>query len=125
MTRGLVWSLLLLACVSSLNAQTTEDVADGEDDPVKIFNRAQDAHAKGDLARAIALYIEAIKVRPEFPEAEFQKGVAHVTKHARMHAEINFFDGRQCGGDKGMLHGSFLGAHRGREDHCPAAMALG
>jgi tetratricopeptide (TPR) repeat protein len=85
--RGLVWSLLLLACSVSLHAQTTDDAADGEDDPVKIFNRAQDAHAKGDLARAIELYTAAIKVRPEFPEAEYQKGVAHVALKQTAEAE--------------------------------------
>jgi tetratricopeptide (TPR) repeat protein len=77
--RGLVWSFIFLACAASpLHAQTDDDADDGEADPVRIFNRAQDAHAKGDLARAVELYAEAIKVRPEFPEAEFQKGVALV-----------------------------------------------
>ena len=75
---GLVWSLLACACAAPLHAQTADDADDGEDDPVRIFNRAQDAHAKGDLARAVELYAEAIKVRPEFPEAEFQRGVALV-----------------------------------------------
>jgi tetratricopeptide (TPR) repeat protein len=76
--RGLVWSLVVLACAASLHAQTTDDADDVEDDPARIFNRAQDAHAKGDLARAVELYGQAIKVRPEFPEAEYQKGVALV-----------------------------------------------
>ncbi|MDQ1522345.1 MAG: hypothetical protein QOE47_269 [Pyrinomonadaceae bacterium] len=78
--RALVWSLLLVvACAAPLYAQTDDDDDDsGEADPVAIFNRAQDAHAKGDLARAVELYGEAIKVRPEFPEAEYQKGVALV-----------------------------------------------
>jgi tetratricopeptide (TPR) repeat protein len=70
--------LLVVACAASLHAQTADDADEAEADPVKIFNRAQDAHAQGDLARAVALYAEAIKVRPEFPEAEYQKGVAHV-----------------------------------------------
>ncbi|HZH89082.1 MAG TPA: tetratricopeptide repeat protein [Pyrinomonadaceae bacterium] len=78
MARTLVWSLLVIACAASLHAQTADDADDVEADPAKIFNRAQDAHASGDLARAVALYAEAIKVRPEFPEAEYQKGVAHV-----------------------------------------------
>jgi tetratricopeptide (TPR) repeat protein len=86
--RGLIcWSLLMLACCVSLHAQETDDAADGEDDPVKIFNRAQDAHAKGDLARAIELYTAAIKVRPEFPEAEYQKAVAHVALKQPAEAE--------------------------------------
>ena len=87
--RGIVWSLLLLACAAtSLHAQTPEDdERDEGDDPVIIFNRAQDAHAKGDLARAIELYTEAIKVRPEFSEAEYQKGVAHISLKQTADAE--------------------------------------
>jgi tetratricopeptide (TPR) repeat protein len=77
--RGLVWSLLVVACAASLHAQAADDADEVEADPAKIFNRAQDAHAHGDLARAVALYAEAIKVRPEFPEAEYQKGVALVS----------------------------------------------
>ncbi|HEY0101756.1 MAG TPA: tetratricopeptide repeat protein [Pyrinomonadaceae bacterium] len=79
--------LVLLALSLSLHAQEADDVADGEDDPVKIFNRAQDAHARGDLARALALYTEAIKVRPEFPEAEYQKAAAHVALKQTAEAE--------------------------------------
>src|SRR6266436_4798024 len=45
-------------------------------DPVKLFERGQNAHAKGDITRALALYEGAIKLRPEFPEAEYQRGVA-------------------------------------------------
>ncbi|HJR09642.1 MAG TPA: tetratricopeptide repeat protein [Pyrinomonadaceae bacterium] len=85
--RGLVWSLLVIACAAALHAQTTDDGTDGEDDPVKIFNRAQDAHAKGDLARAVELYTAAIGVRPEFPEAEYQKGVALISLKRTAEAE--------------------------------------
>jgi tetratricopeptide (TPR) repeat protein len=86
--RGLIcWSFLLLVLSVSLHAQETDDAADGEDDPVKIFNRAQDAHAKGNLAQAIELYTAAIKVRPEFPEAEYQKAVAHVALKQTAEAE--------------------------------------
>lgn len=87
-TRGLVWSLLVvLACSAPLRAQETDDAAGVEDDPVKIFNRAQDAHARGDLARAVELYTAAIKVRPEFPEAVYQKAVAHVALRQTAEAE--------------------------------------
>lgn len=51
-----------------------EDSGNGEKDPVKIFNQAQDAHEKGDFQTALKLYEEAIKLAPEFPEAEFQRG---------------------------------------------------
>ncbi|MEP6635493.1 MAG: tetratricopeptide repeat protein [Acidobacteriota bacterium] len=56
----------------SVCAGQSEDPDDA--DPVRLFERAQSAHAKGELDRALELYGEAIKVRPEFPEAEFQRG---------------------------------------------------
>ncbi|MEP6920214.1 MAG: tetratricopeptide repeat protein [bacterium] len=66
-----VFLSMSLAFASTCAAQS-EDVDDA--DPVRLFERAQAAHAKGDLEHALELYEEAIKVRPEFPEAEFQKG---------------------------------------------------
>lgn len=79
--RPLVWSLILVVlCAASLQAQTTDDADDdSEADPVRVFNRAQDVHARGELQRAVELYNAAIKLRPEFPEAEYQKGVALVS----------------------------------------------
>lgn len=45
-----------------------------EEDPVMLFNQGQDAHEKGDLKAALKFYDEAIKLAPEFPEAEYQRG---------------------------------------------------
>src|SRR6185503_4968625 len=45
-------------------------------DPVRLFERGQSAHARGELEKAIGFYEQALKVRPEFPEAEFQRGSA-------------------------------------------------
>src|ERR1043165_6602969 len=73
-TRRIVYALGLLAivlCFQSISAQS-----DDETDPVKLFEKGQDAHAKNDLKRAIELYDAAIKLKPEFPEAEFQKAMA-------------------------------------------------
>ena len=64
-------------------AQTTDAFADA--DPVKLFEQGQNAHARANSAkqaeertenynRALEYYDEAIKVKPEFPEAEFQRG---------------------------------------------------
>ena len=47
-------------------------------DPVAIFNRAQDLHEKGDLKGALLLYEKALGVVPEFPEAEYQRGIAYL-----------------------------------------------
>ncbi len=79
--------ILVAVCTSAAAAQTV-DFTDGETDPVKLFERAQNAHAKGDLERALALYEEAIKLRPEFPEAEYQRGVALVGLKRPAEAEI-------------------------------------
>ena len=61
-------------CVYRVSAQTDDAFSDAAADPVKLFERGQTAHARGDLLKALELYDEAIKVRPEFAEAEFQKG---------------------------------------------------
>ncbi|CAN5709701.1 hypothetical protein BH18ACI4_BH18ACI4_22550 [soil metagenome] len=65
---------LLIACTTLAGAQTEDPLGDSTADPVKLFEQAQNAHARGDLAQALAYYEEAIKVKPEFPEAEFQMG---------------------------------------------------
>lgn len=68
----------------SLAAQTVDAFGDSGADPVKLFEQGQNAHAQADLIkdaveknekykRALEYYDEAIKVRPEFPEAEFQR----------------------------------------------------
>jgi tetratricopeptide (TPR) repeat protein len=76
--QSLPWALTLLfaaLCCQLVPAQV-DDPTDGETDPVKLFERGQNAHAKGDLQRALALYEGALKLRPEFPEAEYQRGTA-------------------------------------------------
>lgn len=55
-------------------AQGEDVFSDSAADPVKLFERGQNAHARGDLRAALEFYEEAIKLRPEFAEAEFQKG---------------------------------------------------
>ena len=54
----------------------TEAFGDDAADPVRLFERGQSAHARGELEKALAFYEQALKVRPEFPEAEFQRGNA-------------------------------------------------
>jgi tetratricopeptide (TPR) repeat protein len=72
-------SLCLLFFAGSVTqAQTDDPFGDGSADPVKLFERGQNAHAHGDLLKALEFYEEAIKVRPEFAEAEFQRGSALV-----------------------------------------------
>ena len=64
--------MLFFAAVPQLHGQTLTQ----EDDPIKLFERAQDAHAKSDYKTAIELYDAAIRLKPEFPEAEFQRALA-------------------------------------------------
>jgi tetratricopeptide (TPR) repeat protein len=42
------------------------------------YSSGQSAHARGEFEKALEFYEQAIKVRPEFPEAEFQRGNALV-----------------------------------------------
>lgn len=69
--------LVPLLWTSAAFAQV-DDLGDGAVDPIKLFERGQNAHAHGDLAKALEFYEQAIKLRPEFPEAEFQRGTALV-----------------------------------------------
>ncbi|MBA3712985.1 MAG: tetratricopeptide repeat protein [Pyrinomonadaceae bacterium] len=82
---------VMCASASKVAAQTRDDF-DAEDaaDPVKLFERCQDFHQKGNLQLAIECYEEALKVRPEFPEAEFQKGAALAALNRTKEAEQAF-----------------------------------
>lgn len=60
------------------------------DDAVAVFNQGQDAHEKGDLKTAIELYQKALKIIPEFPEAEYQLGIAYLALNQAENAEKAF-----------------------------------
>lgn len=83
------FAALLFVCASASVASAQDDDLDPDhaDDPVRVFERAQDAHAKGELERAVELYDAAIKLRPEFAEAHYQKGVALVALKKSAEAE--------------------------------------
>ena len=87
--RSLIVSLVL-AWGAALCAAQTEAALGDDPDPVRLFERGQAAHARGDFDRALALYEEALKVRPEFPEAEFQKGTALLSLNRIAEAEPSF-----------------------------------
>jgi len=68
-------ALLLLACAGPAAAQ--DDVfGDDAADPVKLFDRGQRAHAKKEFEQALELYEEALRLKPDFPEAEYQRAGA-------------------------------------------------
>lgn len=90
-TSPLAFALALfvaLLCAQSTHAQ--DDFDDDAADPVKLFNRGQDAHAKKNYEQAIELYDEALKLRPDFAEVEFQKAGALVALHRTAEAEKSY-----------------------------------
>src|SRR5690349_21191388 len=67
----------LLLAGSTLRAVAQDDpFGDSAADPIKLFERGQSAHSRGQLEKAIDFYEQALKVKPDFPEAEFQRGNA-------------------------------------------------
>lgn len=60
-------------CVPAANSQ---EPVDGVSEAIVLFERGQGLHEKGDIPAAIELYKEAIRLYPEFPEAEYQLGTA-------------------------------------------------
>jgi tetratricopeptide (TPR) repeat protein len=81
---------LALACAPRAAAQDTDEFGDAAADPVKLFNQGQDAHSKKEYERAVELYDEALKLKPEFAEAEFQKAAALVALKRLPEAEKSY-----------------------------------
>jgi tetratricopeptide (TPR) repeat protein len=67
-----------------------QEEIDEQESPVIIFNQGQEAHEKGDLQAAINSYEKALKLLPEFPEAEYQKGIALLALRKTDEAEKSF-----------------------------------
>src|SRR3982750_3658104 len=84
-----VLALFVAAVLFPLAASAQGDAEDRQD-AVAIFNEAQDAHEKGDLPAAIELYKKAIKILPEFAEAEYQIGNPYLSLKDRVAAEAAF-----------------------------------
>src|SRR5262245_55874 len=90
--------LLTAACLAVISlglslgstAYSQEAFGDDATDPVRLFERGQSAHSRGELEKAIGFYEQAIKVRPEFPEAEFQLGSALASLNRLPEAEAAF-----------------------------------
>ncbi len=91
-----IWKrfLLIATCFALLFVCPTvpaqEAFGDDAADPVRLFERGQGAHARGELEKAISFYEQALKVRPEFPEAEFQRGNALASLGRLPEAEAAF-----------------------------------
>lgn len=80
--------LMLIFIASGAFAQ--EDTEDNSGEAVALFNQGQDAHEKGDLTAALKFYDEALKIIPEFPEAEYQRGAAFLSMKKYDEAEKAF-----------------------------------
>lgn len=84
------FGLLLAGPSRRVAAQTDDPFGDSAADPIRLFERGQSAHARGELEKAIAFYEQALKVKPEFPEAEFQRGNALASLGRATEAEAAF-----------------------------------
>jgi tetratricopeptide (TPR) repeat protein len=82
--------LALVSVCPNVSAQTVDTFGDDAADPVRLFDRGQSAHSRGELEKAIGFYEQALKVRPEFPEAEFQLGSALASLARLPEAEAAF-----------------------------------
>jgi tetratricopeptide (TPR) repeat protein len=82
--------LSLTAMIVLANTASAQDSSEDPPDPVAVFNQGQDAHEKGDLKTAIELYQKALKISPEFPEAELQLGNAQQQLGRIDDAEVAF-----------------------------------
>ena len=76
---------VIVLCFAPARAQSDDD-----NDPIKLFEKGQDAHAKKQLSQAIELYDAAIKLKTEFPEAEFQRAMALLAKNLEAEAIEGF-----------------------------------
>lgn len=81
---------LVLACAHGASAQERDEFDETAADPVKLFNRGQEAHAKKEFERALELYEAALQLKPEFAEAEFQKAAALVALKRLPEAEKSY-----------------------------------
>jgi tetratricopeptide (TPR) repeat protein len=78
--------LLLLCIFGNVFAQDEDD----QQKAIELFNKGQDAHEKGEFAKALDFYNQALKLFPDVPEIESQKGSALVSLNRFDEAEISF-----------------------------------
>ena len=95
--------MLFFAAVPQSHGQTLNQ----EDDPIKLFERAQDAHAKNDYKTAIEFYDAAIRLKPEFPEAEFQRALALLFTNRKDEALTGFNRAVELRPDWGFAYARF------------------
>src|SRR3954466_16251492 len=86
-----VTSLLISALLfSAFTVLAQNEMPASTDDPVQFFEKGQDEHAMGNFQNAIDFYDQALKVLPEFAEAEYQKNNAYLSLGKKSEAESAF-----------------------------------
>ena len=78
LSAGLAFAFL----IGTAQAQSSESSLESDSNQnqaITFFEQGQNAHEKGDLNGAVKLYQTALKLFPEFPEAEYQRGAALVS----------------------------------------------
>lgn len=85
-------SFLIVFFISASFALAQDDVDDNDTttQAIAAFETGQDHHEKGELKAAIESYKKALKLFPEFPEAELQLGNAHLALGEINEAESAF-----------------------------------
>lgn len=83
-----VLSLLSFSQIGFAQEEEVDETAQAA--AIAKFNEGQDAHEKGDFQTALKFYDEAIKIAPEFPEVEYQRGNAFLSLKKPGEAEKAF-----------------------------------
>ncbi len=81
---------VLLMFVGAGVSYSQTDADENSQKAIELFNKGQDAHEKNDLNSAIKFYDEALKIFPEFPEIEYQRGNAYQSLNNSEEAEKSF-----------------------------------
>ena len=90
---------IMLTVFAAHETRAQDEPASPTDQAIGLFNQGQDEHAKGNFAKAVELYDRAIKLLPEFAEAEFQKGNAYLSLGKKPEAETAFRRAVEIRGD--------------------------
>ncbi|MGI8788407.1 MAG: tetratricopeptide repeat protein [Pyrinomonadaceae bacterium] len=79
--------ILFLTLMFAVVGFSQDETNDAQAEAIALFNKGQDAHEKGDFQTAVKFYDEAIKLAPELPEVEFQRGSALLSLGKTVEAE--------------------------------------
>ncbi|PYT01014.1 MAG: hypothetical protein DMF63_04955 [Acidobacteria bacterium] len=85
-----LFSVALSLALILTSTVSCQDDSNPADEAVLLFNKGQDAHEKSDFVHAIENYDKAIKLIPDFPEAELQRGNAYFSLGKLDDAETSF-----------------------------------